>query len=152
MRFSMLRRSNAGRQAFRQDILTSALGKIPASSVLIVDDEGLMRWSLAETLEQDGYRVAGAGDAREALEFVRSRPGGVCVVLLDLRLPDSRDLGLLRTIRRLAPRCRVILMTAFATPEIVEEARQAGAFQVLAKPFDMSTMLGLVRQATAVPA
>jgi DNA-binding NtrC family response regulator len=127
-------------------------GNSPASTVLVVDDEGLIRWSLAEMLEQEGYRVFEAGDAKHALEYVRTRSECMCVVLLDLRLPDSNDLGLLRAIRQMAPACRVILMTAYGTPEIMDEAARAGAFRVVGKPFDMTTMMGLVREASAPPA
>jgi DNA-binding NtrC family response regulator len=119
------------------------------SAVLVVDDEALIRWSVAETLEAAGFHVMEAGTAREALAHFGSPEGGSCVVLLDLRLPDSDDLGLLRQIRELAPRCRIILMTAHGTPEILDEALSAGAYGVLGKPFDMSQVVGLVQQAAA---
>jgi two-component system KDP operon response regulator KdpE len=117
------------------------------ATVLVVDDEALIRWSLAESLEAAGFTVLEAGSAREALAQLGAN--GLDVVLLDLKLPDSSDLGLLRRIRESAPGCRVILMTAHGTPEVMEEARRAGAFTALNKPFDMARMVGLVRDATA---
>ena len=69
------------------------------------------------------------------------------IFLLDLHLPDSRDLGLLRTIRRLSPASAVILMTAYGTPETVQGALDLGADRVVPKPFDLSDMLELVRRA-----
>jgi DNA-binding NtrC family response regulator len=119
------------------------------AAVLIVDDETLIRWSLAESLESAGFKVAEAGTAREALQFFRSCPGNRCVVLLDLRLPDSNDLGLLRSILEAAPGTRVILMTAHGTPEVLEEALTLGAFSVLTKPFDLTHIVNLVREASA---
>jgi DNA-binding NtrC family response regulator len=118
-------------------------------AVLVVDDEALIRWSVAESLEAAGFRVLEAGTAREALEHFGGSNGASCVVLLDLRLPDSDDLGLLRRIREIAPACRVILMTAHGTPEILEEALQAGAFGVLGKPFDLARVVGMVQEAAA---
>jgi DNA-binding NtrC family response regulator len=118
-------------------------------AVLIVDDEALIRWSVSESLEAAGFRVMEAGSASEALAHFGRPDGGSCVVLLDLRLPDSDGLGLLRRIREIAPSCRIILMTAHGTPEILDEALRAGAYGVLGKPFDLSHVVGLVRQAAA---
>lgn len=119
------------------------------SPVLVVDDEALIRWSVAESLEEAGFRVLEAATGQEALAHFGNPNGCSCVVLLDLRLPDSDDLGLLRRIREIAPSCRIILMTAHGTPEILAEALQAGAYGVLGKPFDMSHVVGLVQQAAA---
>lgn len=118
------------------------------SAVLVVDDEALIRWSVAETLEAAGFQVLEAGTAREALQYFAAS-NGTCVVLLDLRLPDSDDLGLLRRIREMAPGCRIILMTAHGTPEILEEALQLGAYGVLPKPFDMTRVVTMVQEASA---
>ena len=117
--------------------------------VLIVDDEALIRWSVAESLEAAGFGVVEAGSAREALQQVTGHPGHIAVAVLDLKLPDSSDLGLLRRIREIDPDCRIILMTAHGTPEIMDEARRAGAFGALSKPFDMTRIVGLVRDAVA---
>jgi DNA-binding NtrC family response regulator len=119
------------------------------TTVLVVDDEALIRWSVAESLGAAGFGVVEAGSAREALERINESGGSIVVALLDLKLPDSRDLGLLRRILRIAPACRVILMTAQGTPEILEEALRAGAFRALAKPFDMNRIAGLVGEAAA---
>ena len=75
----------------------------PRLRVLVVDDEPLIRWSLAETLEQSGHAVVEAGDAASAIRTV-SAGDPFDVVLLDYRLPDSNDLNLLATIRKLTGR------------------------------------------------
>ena len=123
----------------------------PMPSVLIVDDEPLIRWSVAETLEAAGFGTLEAGTARDALRLFDAPGGGIRVVVLDLRLPDSNDLSLLRRIREIAPDCRIILMTAHGTPEILDEAMRAGAYKVLGKPFDMSRVVRLVTDASAEP-
>ena len=86
--------------------------KKSAPSVLVVDDEALIRWSLAEMLGERGYLVKEAGDGRMALAAIRSAAAPFDVVLLDYRLPDSADLRLLVTVRQLAPTSRVIMITA----------------------------------------
>lgn len=118
-------------------------------TVLVVDDEPLIRWAVREGLESAGYAVLEAGSAREALDSLAGAGGPVAVALLDLRLPDSDDLGLLRRVRRDAPACRVIIMTAHGTPELLAEAMTAGAFSAISKPFDMGRIVGLVRAAEA---
>ena len=118
------------------------------ASVLIVDDEELIRWSVGQSLEDAGYTVFEAASARETLERV-NHGEDICVILLDLKLPDSNDLSLLRTLRALAPRCRIILMTAHGSAETLDEALHAGAFRAVGKPFDMGKMVGLVNEAIA---
>src|SRR5690348_5695745 len=82
-------------------------------SALIVDDEDLIRWSLARGLRQRGHVVAEAPDAASALELIAGRPVPFDVVLLDFRMPDRQDLTLLEDIRRLSPESAVFMMTAF---------------------------------------
>ena len=117
-------------------------------AVLIVDDESLIRWSIAQSLEAEGFPVLEAATAREALACLGQRED-IGVVLLDLKLPDSSDLGLLRMLRHQAPTSRIVLMTAHGTAEVLEEAVRAGAFRAVGKPFDMDDMVGIVRDAIA---
>jgi DNA-binding NtrC family response regulator len=130
--------------------ISPILKKPAVICVLVVDDERLLRWSLTETLAEHGWQVFEAGDAAEALTILRQAPHAVDVVLLDLHLPDSADLSLLAAIRRIAPRTTVILMSAFARPEIVREALDLGAFRVVNKPFDMEDISDLVAQASVM--
>ena len=115
-----------------------------ALRALVVDDEPLIRWAIAETLRADGYEVEEAGDADGTVRALFNDPAPPDLVLLDLRLPDGSDLSLLETVRRLVPSTPVVLMTAFGTPEIRERARSLGAAGVLDKPFDVDGLAGLV--------
>jgi two-component system nitrogen regulation response regulator GlnG len=126
-------------------------GNFPPPNVLVVDDEALIRWSLSESLSRAGYHVLEAQDRKGTLRIIEQGRGGVCVVLLDIRLPDSQDLGLLRVLRQLAPECRVIVMTAHGTPELTQEALAIGAYRVVDKPFDLDDMVGLVAEALRPP-
>jgi DNA-binding NtrC family response regulator len=132
-------------------IFTMVTGNSPPPRVLVVDDEALIRWSLSESLTRAGYHVIEAPDRRTALEAFEPQRQGVCAVLLDLRLPDSHDLSLLRLIRLRAPQCRIIVMTAHGTPELTQEALKDGAFRVVDKPFDLDDMVGFVAEALQQP-
>jgi DNA-binding NtrC family response regulator len=123
------------------------LKKSPNVTVLIVDDEALIRWSLAETLIERGYGVLEAGDGRGAVEALSDAPAPVDVIMLDYRLPDSNGLQLLARIRSLSPASRVVLMTAYGTPEIFAEAMTLGAACVVNKPIEMHDVADLVAAA-----
>jgi DNA-binding NtrC family response regulator len=124
----------------------STMTRLPRLRVLVVDDEALIRWSLAETLEQSGHLVVEAADAGGAIGAVSSN-GPFDAVLLDYRLPDSNDLNLLANIRTLAPSAAVIMMTAFGTPEVITGALQLGAYRVISKPFEVHDVAALVVEA-----
>jgi DNA-binding NtrC family response regulator len=124
-----------------------AAEKSPAARVLVVDDESLVRWSLAETLGASGYEVSEAKDGASAIRAFASLRGGTDAVLLDLRLPDVDDLRILAAMRQLSPKVPVIVMTAFGTPELLNEALRLGAFAVIDKPFDMSAVSPLIERA-----
>ncbi len=119
----------------------------PTLRVLVVEDEPLIRWSVTEMLAQAGHTVLEAGDGASALRAVREASGSIDVVLLDFRLPDSHDLTLLSEIRRLMPRSVVILVTAFATSDVVTDALARGADRVLTKPLDVHDLVPLVLHA-----
>jgi two-component system response regulator AtoC len=110
-----------------------------ARQILVVDDEPLIRWCIAETLGAAGYGITEAQDAASALRALAGMPEPD-VILLDLRLPDSSDLRLLKNIRTIAPATAVIMMTAFGTPEVTAAALELGARAVLTKPFDLQDL------------
>jgi CheY-like chemotaxis protein len=69
---------------------------MPTPTILVVDDESLIRWSLAERLRSEGYHVLDAETGREALDRLRD---GVDLVLLDYKLPDIDGVTVLRKIK-----------------------------------------------------
>jgi two-component system response regulator PilR (NtrC family) len=122
-------------------------GELAPRRVLVVDDEPLVRWSCAETLADNGFQAievdSGAGAA-----FALAKPnGGADLVLLDLMLPDFCDLSLLAVLRRLVPTVPIIVMTAYATAELVERAQRFGAYKVINKPFEMDALAPLIHEA-----
>jgi two-component system, NtrC family, response regulator AtoC len=114
------------------------------ASVLVVDDEELVRWSLEERLEQEGCDVLHAGSLAEARPRCEE---GVDLVLLDRRLPDGDGLDLLSELRRDDPDLPVVLMTAFSSVKGAVAAMRGGAFHYVAKPFDLDEVVLVVQQA-----
>ena len=115
------------------------------ASVLIVDDEALVRWSLKERLTRDGYAVTEAGTAAGAIE--EASGGDVDLILLDFRLPDGDGLSVLRRVKELAPDTLVILMTAYSTVQNAVEAMKLGAYHYLNKPFNLDEVALTVEKA-----
>jgi DNA-binding NtrC family response regulator len=117
---------------------------MPTPTVLVVDDEPLIRWSLNERLSADGYRVVEAGTAAAALE---SHAAGVDLVLLDFKLPDGDGLEVLKKIKAADPDTLVILLTAFSSVDMAVEAMKSGAYHYANKPFNLDEIAHLVGQA-----
>jgi two-component system response regulator HydG len=122
-------------------------GKKSAGAVLVVDDEPLIRWSLRKGLTNRGYMVAEAETGAEALSLLRNRADGFQAVVLDYRLPDRRDLSLLREVRALSPATAVWMMTAFGDDDMKTEALKLGAQAVVDKPFQVARFVQLIESA-----
>jgi two-component system response regulator HydG len=117
--------------------------------VLLVDDEAPLRLTLAANLELEGFVVTEAASAEDALMLVRNH--GFDLVVSDIRMPGMNGVELFRELRRLRPKLPVVLMTAFALEELVEEALQTGAYTVLSKPFDVGNAIEVFWQAVRSP-
>jgi two-component system response regulator AtoC len=114
------------------------------ATILIVDDEDLIRWSLRERLRTDGYDIREAGTGQAALEQFAE---GVDLVLLDYRLPDTDGLSVLRELKKLDPDVLVILLTAFVNVETAVDAMKLGAFHFANKPFNLDEVAAIVARA-----
>jgi len=115
------------------------------TSILVVDDEKLIRWSLEEKLKSWGYSVTSAEDFTEACEALDHRLPDL--VLLDIKLPDGNGLDLLDRIRSASDDVAVIMITAEATIKTAVRAMRAGAYDYIAKPFDLDEMQVLIEKA-----
>jgi len=117
-------------------------------TLLVVDDEPNIVFSLKETLSSPKLTVISAGTAREGIDLVKQkRPD---VVILDVRLPDQSGLDAYDKIRQIDPRLPVIIMTAFARTETAIEAMRRGAYEYLVKPVDLKRLKDVVGKAIEV--
>ena len=119
-----------------------------APKVLVVEDELLIRWSLREALLDAGFEVLEAESASEARARFSEKPDAA---ILDLRLPDADGTALLRELVADSTEGVVSLMiSAYATPEMVQAAKTAGAFDLVAKPFKVERIVEILEEAMAV--
>ncbi|MDP9173008.1 MAG: sigma-54 dependent transcriptional regulator [Planctomycetota bacterium] len=102
--------------------------------ILVVDDQEMMRDSLAATLAREGHEVISAGDGSVAAGKLAA--GRFDLLISDLRMPKMTGLELLAEAKRLRPEMPVVLMTAFATVNTAVEAMKLGAYDYIQKPFD----------------
>jgi DNA-binding NtrC family response regulator len=102
-------------------------------TILIIDDEKTIRWSLGEALATSGYDTIEADTAAGGI--ARFRDASPDLVLLDMKLPDGSGLDVLKTIKAEDPAVPVIMMTAYAEVETAVEAMKSGAYDFVAKPY-----------------
>ena len=113
-------------------------------TILVVDDEQLIRWSLSERLTAEGYAVVEAGTARDALQKFGPE---IDLVMLDYRLPDSDGLSVLKKMKGAQPDIPIILLTAFSSIETAVEAMKQGAYHYANKPFNLDEIAMVVQKA-----
>ena len=114
---------------------------MPSPTILVVDDEALIRWSLVERLRAEGYQVLEAETGNDALDRLHD---GVDLVLLDYKLPDIDGVTVLRRIKEFDQDILVILLTAYASVETAVEAMKIGAYHFANKPFKLDEIVATV--------
>lgn len=117
--------------------------------VLVVDDEENLNWSLVASLNRDQYVTHGALTAEDARRRMTETPYD-CVIS-DVQMPGMDGFQLLAWLREWRPRTRVIMMTAFGSPSVRQEAFRNGVVAYLEKPFDLSALKGELRRALETP-
>jgi two-component system, NtrC family, nitrogen regulation response regulator GlnG len=116
-------------------------------SVLIIDDEEPIAWALRRAFERDKHRVEVSATAEDGLAKARrTRPD---VVFLDVRLPGMDGLTALGELKKAAPDAAVVVITAHGNLNTAVKAVEGGAFDYLAKPFELAQALDAAKRALA---
>ena len=113
--------------------------------ILFVDDDDALRTTFSMGLEAEGYAVDSVSSTREALVLLANRV--YPLVITDIYLDERTGLDVLKAAKDNNPNSAVIVITGQGTIETVVKATSGGAFEYLAKPFDMTKLLGAVRKA-----
>ncbi len=116
----------------------------PKVNILIVDDEEIVRESLASWLEEDGYEVKVAENADRALERLPEKDWNLAMV--DLKMPGMDGIELMEEIRKTKPETIVIIMTAYATVDTAVQAMKKGAYDYIVKPFNPEDLSMTIRK------
>jgi CheY-like chemotaxis protein len=119
------------------------------ASILVVDDDPLVRDVTVRTFDQRGFRTLAADSGAEAVR-VFSEQGPFQVALVDLGMPGMNGFDTARALKDLNPRTIVILMTGWAAELDARKMREAGIDRALAKPFDADQVIQLIGEALAI--
>lgn len=117
---------------------------MPLKNVLVVDDEEDLTWSIAKHLskDKDHYKLTAVNSAADALDVLKKKD--VELVISDIRMPEISGLDLLLKIRENYPATKVIIMTAYGSSEIQEEANKRGCFKYIEKPFEINKLRQMI--------
>ncbi len=115
--------------------------------LLLVEDDPALQFTILTALEAQGYAVDAASTTHEAIELLDGN--AYPIVISDIYIDERTGIDVLNAAKRKDPLCAVILMTGRGTVETVMEATRGGAFDYIAKPFELDTMLGAVTRAEA---
>jgi DNA-binding NtrC family response regulator len=117
------------------------------SKILLVEDDPALQFTIQTALEEAGHAVDGASTTGEAIE--RLRDEAYPIVITDIYIDERTGLDVLDAAKRKDPHCSVILMTGRGTIETTVAATRGGAFDYIAKPFDLDVMIDAVERAEA---
>ena len=117
---------------------------MPQPNVLIIDDEPLMRISIADALKDEGCQVKVAATGLEGVDLIKKEPFEI--VISDLRLPGMDGLQILQTCKEVSPKTGVIVITAHGSIETAVGAIKMGAYDYITKPFSMDELLLIVNR------
>jgi len=112
--------------------------------ILLADDEATFRETFTKVLEEEGFAVTAVCDGREATAAIMRQP--YAVAILDIQMPGSDGISVLREITAIRPQTRTIMVTAYGTVEMAVEAIKLGACDYVMKPVNFDEMLTKIRQ------
>ena len=113
-------------------------------SILIVDDDISMCSTMSLILKRKGYAVSTANDGLEAIEKVGESPFDI--IFMDIKMPVMDGVEAYKRIKKIRPEAVVIMMTAYAVEDLVEEALKEGAYGIVYKPLDIEKVVALIKE------
>ena len=116
----------------------------PKRTVLIVDDEDVIRDLIADVVSDRGYRVLTAASGKDALEIVKAEKQAVDLVVLDMLMPDLDGRQTYEQMKQIVPGLRVLVATGFGREDIAKNLMDLGIRGVVSKPFHIEDLLSLI--------
>lgn len=116
-------------------------------TILIVDDNINLTKTMSFILKRKGFSVTTAHDGLEAIDKVKEQ--SFAIVFMDIKMPQMNGVEAYKRIKKINPEMIVVMMTAYAVEDQVQEALQEGANGIIYKPLDLDTVVSLVHEATA---
>ena len=120
-------------------------GRGSGHSILIVDDNISLCKTMSFVLGRKGYAVATAKDGPQAIERVKENPFDM--IFMDIKMPLMNGVETYRRIKQIRPEAVVMMMTAYAVEDLVQEALQEGAYGIIYKPLDIEKILAVIEEA-----
>jgi len=122
---------------------------MPTGSILIADDDAAIRTVLNQALSRAGYEVRSCGNAATLWRWISQGDGDL--VITDVVLPDENAFDLLPRIKKVRPELPILVMSAQNTFMTAIRASERGAYEYLAKPFDLKELIAIVGRAMSEP-
>ena len=110
--------------------------------ILVVDDDRRIVKTTCDILKIKGYEVVSAFTGEEGVELVKAAPPDC--VLMDLKMPGINGVEAMKRMKEIAPSLPIVLISAYATDDLVNDAKQAGAYAVLSKPLNFQMILSFL--------
>jgi DNA-binding NtrC family response regulator len=118
-----------------------------SGTVLLVEDEETLRWTIAMMLRKRGFEVIEAADGREAVDLFQKNRASIDVVLLDLTLPKMPGTAVLAEVRAIRPDMRVVLSSGYSRDKVMAEIGTNPISGFIRKPYTISDVVSALRSA-----
>ena len=119
-------------------------------TILLVDDEEVVRASVGRMLESLGYEVLAASDGKEAIDVYRRRKDDIVLVILDMIMPHMGGLACLRRLRKINPEVKAILSSGYSLDADMQAARREGVAEFVQKPFQLAKLSSVISSVIGV--